>query len=154
MKLQDAQDLANELMTKHSLFNQPLPWKFEFDNAVRRFGCCKHRSKRITLSKKLVELNDEAQVKDTILHEIAHALVGPKHGHDRVWKQKALEIGCNGERCYSSETVTQPEPKYKAICPNPKCGHVHKRNRRPKRESSCGVCGDGRFDREKLLIFK
>ena len=28
-------------------------------------------------------------IQDTILHEIAHALVGPKHGHNKVWKEMA-----------------------------------------------------------------
>lgn len=149
MKLEEAQKLAIELMDEHGLIDKR--WYFQFDNAVRRFGCCKHRLKQITLSKKLVALNDEAQVKDTILHEIAHALVGAGHGHDSVWKAKALEIGCNGERCYSSKEVTRPEAKFKATCG--KCGHVHKRNRRPKRPTSCGVCSRT-FDRDNLLLFK
>jgi len=148
MILEEAQKLAIELMDKHGLLD--LRWYFKFDNAVRRFGCCKHRLKTITLSKKLVALNDEAQVRDTILHEIAHALVGPGHGHDYIWKAKALAIGCNGERCYSSKTVTQPEAKYKAVCT--KCGHVHKRNRRPRKKTSCGVCCNT-FDKDAILIY-
>lgn len=33
--------------------------------------------RQITLSRAITELNDRACVVDTILHEIAHALVGP-----------------------------------------------------------------------------
>jgi hypothetical protein len=51
------------------------------DSAVRRFGTCRYSRKLITLSRQLIELNDQARVLDTILHEIAHALAGPKTGH-------------------------------------------------------------------------
>jgi hypothetical protein len=53
--------------------------------------------------------------KVTILHEIAHALVGPKHGHDKFWKLKARELGCSAKRCHSLEFS-----KYKWVrfCPN------------------------------------
>jgi hypothetical protein len=72
MNLIKTEKLANELLKKHGLINKG--WRFEFDNAPRRFGCCKYRSKRITLSKKLTELNDEENVLDTILHEMAHLI--------------------------------------------------------------------------------
>lgn len=41
-------------------------------------------------------------IRDTILHEIAHALVGPNHCHDLVWKAKCLEIGATPRRCGAS----------------------------------------------------
>ena len=37
---------------------------------------------------------------ESLLHEIAHALVGRKHNHDAEWKAKAREIGCTGERTH------------------------------------------------------
>ena len=135
MNLIKTEKLANELLKKHGLINKG--WRFEFDNATRRFGCCKYRSKRITLSKKLTELNDEENVLDTILHEIAHALT-PSHHHDSVWRAKALEIGCDGNRCYSSDEVVTPESKYIAKCSG--CGMIHKKHRQPKNISSCGKC--------------
>ena len=135
MNLIKTEKLANELLKKHGLINKG--WRFEFDNAPRRFGCCKYRSKRITLSKKLTELNDEENVLDTILHEIAHALT-PGHHHDSVWRTKALEIGCDGNRCYSSDEVVTPESKYIAKCSG--CGMIHKKHRQPKNTSSCGKC--------------
>ena len=39
----------------------------------------------------------DEEVKNTLLHEIAHALVGPGHRHNRVWRQKAREIGCDAK---------------------------------------------------------
>jgi len=148
MKLFEAKQLATQLMDKHGLLTNG--WYFHFDSAKRRFGCCHYGHKRISLSRELVELNDEARVKNTILHEIAHALVGRGHGHNHVWRAKAIEIGCDGNRCYTSETTKTPEANYQAICP--KCGHTHKRHRKPNRETSCGKCSRV-FDRERMLVF-
>ena len=143
MKLETAYQLANELMVQHNL--SIAGWKFEFDNAKRRFGCCKYRTKRITLSASLTKLNSEDKVKNTILHEIAHALVGYSHGHDWVWQRKAIEIGCDGQRCYSDDTETPPS-KYHAICVG--CGKEHKRHKAPniRKSASCGNCSGGRYN--------
>jgi len=116
MNLQSAQILALQLFEKHSL----LGWKFKFDRAHMRFGCCNFGTKTISISKVLTELNSPAKVRDTILHEIAHALVGKRNAHNLRWKTKAREIGCRAERCYSREEVQIPRGKYTASCLN--CG--------------------------------
>lgn len=146
MNLVEAQKLAVDLMKQHGLDT----WRFEFDRAKRRFGCCNHTYRRISLSADLVRINEVEKVRDTILHEIAHALVGHKHGHNAVWQRKAIEIGCNGERCYSSEDTEIVAGKYIATCP--KCNHVHTKHRRPKKVSSCGKCVRV-FDKERVLVF-
>ena len=133
MELYDARKMAIELMNKHGLTG----WYFDFDRAKRRFGACHFRTKHISLSIYLVALNDEVRVKNTILHEIAHALVGAKHNHDAVWKAKAREIGCTGDRCYSSRDTVTPESRYIGTCPN---GHEYKRHKAPKRKTSCPKC--------------
>lgn len=151
MNLDRARTLAIELLEEHDLYTGG--WYFEFDNSKRRFGSCQYRTKRITLSTVLTELNDEETVKDTILHEIAHALVGFNHHHDWVWKQKALEIGCDGERCYSVEDVLTPQGKYIAVCH--KCNHVYNRFKKPREgvKQSCGKCGNGRFNPDLVLVW-
>ena len=149
MLLLEAKSLAIKLMNKHGLLD--LRWSFEFDNAKRRFRCCHYTYKRISLSKYLVELNDEARVKNTILHEIAHALVGHGHGHDNVWKRKAIEIGCDGNRCFTEKTTVIVKGTLEAVCP--KCSYVHRKFKQPKRPSSCGKCSNV-YSSERLLIFK
>lgn len=143
MDTQKCRELANELMTKHGLTD----WTFQFDESIRRFGYCHSRKKLISMSWKLVSLNNETEVKDTILHEIAHALT-PKCHHNWKWKAKALEIGCNGHRCYGEEVIT-PKAKYKTICPV--CGHEGERNK--IKNCSCGHCSRV-YDPTRKLIYK
>jgi len=151
MELTTAKNLAIKLMTKHGLIAKY--WRFEFDNAKRRFGYCAHYCKMIGLSKNLVLLNGEAEVKDVILHEIAHALCDVNHGHDWVWKQKAIEVGARPERCYDSEAVNQPESKYVAECKG--CGKIHKRHKKISggRISSCSACSGGKFNPQYKLDY-
>lgn len=115
--------LARTLMLKHKLDD----WHFEFDGAKRRFGRCNQSRKLISLSVVLTDLNDEDKVKDTILHEIAHALLGAGHGHDRYFKMKCVEIGCAPKRTYGDEVVV-PKAKYIVKCPE--CGKTFHSNKR------------------------
>lgn len=133
MKLLAAKQLAVKLMAEHDLRD----WKFEFDNAKRRFGLCSYRKKTISLSKALTELNDEFQIRDTILHEIAHALAGARCGHGYKWRLKAKEIGCTGTRCYSN-AVIQPKGKYIYKCSE--CGEETHYHQRARRNFACRTC--------------
>ena len=151
MDLNKAEELCKELMNKHGLSH----WKFQYDNSIRRFGVCKYNTYNesgvIGLSKKLVAVNEEKQVRDTILHEIAHALVGPsRNPHGEIWRNKALEIGCNGERC---GYMNAPK-KYIGHCRN--CGKECQKNRRIK--VACGKCckqfNNNRFSEQFLIIWK
>lgn len=149
MRLNEAKDLAITLMKEHGILQQG--WKFEFDNAKRRFGCCKYRLKMITLSVYLTEINNFDRVKNTILHEIAHALC-PKQGHNHMWKKKAIEIGCDGQRCYSSDNTETIKGNYIAICCS--CGKEHTKFRKPKLLHSCGKCSGGRYNEKYKLDWK
>lgn len=131
MKTQTAKKIAIEEIKKHNLND----WSFKFDFAKSRFGQCNFRTKTITLSKELTELNEPDKVINTIKHEIAHALVGAGHGHNLTWKNKAVEVGCLPQRCYSKEVIT-PQYKYTWECPNCK----RRINSRRKIKSSCYKC--------------
>lgn len=150
MNLLDAEKLAKDKMKEHGLTERG--WWFEFDRAKRRFGCCHHSLKKITMSSALTELNSEEVVLDTILHEIAHALVSARHGHDAVWRRKAIEIGCNGSRTYGNETIRPPYP-YKGVCPN---GHETKARKRMRVACSkcCNAHNNGRFSSEYMFVWE
>ena len=58
------------------------------------------RTGRIELSFHFIERSSDVEVLDTILHEIAYALVDPKHGQDATWKATCSEIGARPRRCF------------------------------------------------------
>src|SRR5690554_5113054 len=103
MNLYAARYLATQLIQQHGLAG----WTFAFDHARRRFGSCNYTRRQITLSRPLTLLNAEAEVRDTILHEIAHALT-PGDGHGDRWKAICRRIGANPSRCYTDHTVVSP----------------------------------------------
>ena len=56
-------------------------------------GKCMYQDKVIILNAHHIDIHPAAEVMDTILHEIAHALK-PGCGHNDEWATKAREIGC------------------------------------------------------------
>jgi predicted SprT family Zn-dependent metalloprotease len=157
MNLIDAENLAVSLMKQNGIWE--LGWRFNYDNCVRQFGSCEYGTKKISLSKKLVSLNDVDTVKDTILHEIAHAfcvyIYGVKRGkgHGDYWKSIAKQIGCDGNRCFSSDSVTMPKSKYTLICDT--CGAETPKYRKISSTYACGKCcnthNNGKFSHEYKL---
>lgn len=115
-------------------------WQFGFNNRVKSLGLCRYKVQRIELSIHLVRAGPEPELKDTLLHEIAHALVGVGHGHDAIWKAKAAEIGATPERCSDAE-IEMPVGRWAATCGG--CHAVYRRHRRPKRLTGwhCRGCG-------------
>ena len=133
LTLRDIEELATDALFEHGLFAKG--WRFSWDSAKVRAGACKYRTKQITLSKPIftIEANRD-DVLDVILHEIAHALVGPGVGHGFQWKAMARKIGARPERCHSLETAGTVI----ATCAN--CGPVGKMTRMPKATYHCRRC--------------
>lgn len=57
-------------------------------------GFCIYKDKCIVLNAFHIDIHPDAEIRDTILHEIAHAIVGPGHGHGEAWIECARNIGC------------------------------------------------------------
>lgn len=141
-------DLAERLMARHGLVG----WTFHFDRAKTRYGLCRHKEMRIQLSKGYVIAESNlADITDTILHEIAHALVPADEGHGKVWRAKAIEIGCSGERCGDGAMPAYKRKKlryYKGVCPS--CRRVTWSTRRAR--VACGGCTDV-FDEKFAFVW-
>jgi predicted SprT family Zn-dependent metalloprotease len=127
--------LAYDLLARHGLHD----WSFAFNRRRTSLGMCYFHRKAIELSIFFVQRNGPELILDTLLHEIAHALVGPGHGHDAVWKRMCLKVGAKPERlCHEAE---MPAGRWRALCGG--CGTVHQKYRRPKRMKwwFCRACG-------------
>lgn len=121
---------ARDWMATHHLED----WSFQFDHATKRAGCCNYRDHVISLAYAYARYAADDEIDDTILHEIAHALVGKAHGHNRVWQAKAIAIGCSGTRCHD---VQFAPPRYLVTCEH--ACWVTTAERR-KRGMVCGRC--------------
>lgn len=144
MELDAVRGLAAELFERNGLHD----WTLRFDHARRRAGSCRADTRTISLSRHLMALYSEEQVRETLLHEIAHALAGPEHGHDAVWRAIAVGIGASGQRLVAPDAPRLPAP-WRGVCPG---GHVHERHRRPARPASCTQCSR-RFDPNFLITW-
>ena len=133
--------------------------------AVRQLGSFRVPARgggrpRITLSALI--LTDDAQFWDTARHEYAHAAVyllypGEKHGHDRVWRDMCLRVGCHPERLAPERgraaELRQARTKYIIRCE--RCGAESRYVRRGRavdlmlrgrgRRLCCRSCGGNRF---------
>lgn len=142
MDFEDARALGNELMNQY--WYKMEGWDLAFDNAKRRCGATHFGKKTITLSRHFVSLNDEAAVRETMLHEIAHVIAGQAgdRGHGRIWKGIARQIGARPERCATD--VAMPKGRIEGEC-NPECPVPHNRHRMPPARLlnayQCNRCG-------------
>lgn len=132
MDLVEAKAIAVALVAEHGLTG----WRVAFDNAKTRAGACRYGSRTISLSRELTALHAAEEVRDTILHEIAHALAGHAHGHDAVWAATAKRIGCSGTRCVSAD-APRVDGAWSGTCP---AGHTTTAHRCPVRVKSCPEC--------------
>lgn len=103
MDLVRAERIALETMRSEGLLETG--WRFRFDDTRSRFGCCRYDRKEITVSRHLAALNSDAEVINTIRHEVAHAICGKVHGHDAIWQRVCIALGGDGQRCYGPQVV-------------------------------------------------
>ena len=134
MDLQEAVIDAYLLMKKHGLIERG--WKIALNNRMSALGLCSFKKRTIFLSRPYIEANEWSEVKDTVLHELAHFFSPPYYdtvsnrivSHHYEWKKKCIELGARPERC--AVRAKRPEAKYISICPT--CGKKWWVNRKGK----------------------
>lgn len=126
MDLKVLQAMADDELRKHGLYD----WTFRLADTKRRLGVCNYRAKRIEIAAFYAVNNPDTAVRDTLLHEIAHALAGPAARHGPAWKAIAMRLGAIPRACdNSAETVVAPGD-WQATCPAcRKTVHLYKRPR-------------------------
>lgn len=144
--MQQARTLANELMSKHGLLQRG--WKFAFDRAKARCGQCDYTTRVITLSRFYVSDPNvpSDDIRNTILHEIAHVLAGDEAAHGPLWKRVAVSIGCDGAT--TNNVWRGAQEKYKIQC---RCGKVNIKRYRLTKKYRGSVCASCRTLQVNLL---
>jgi predicted SprT family Zn-dependent metalloprotease len=131
--------LANQLAHQH-LDSKIQHWKLIFDNAKTRCASCQftytllNPTITIAISKVFAVFATDGEFKNTVLHEIAHAIAGIDAGHGPVWKRIALEIGCDAKRLHRANGEHQSfldQGMKRVKCP---CGKIDFLRHRVKRK--------------------
>lgn len=149
-RLADAEDMAYALFREHGLGE----WTFAVDNAVNRLGVCRAALRTISLSRHHLLSSTTEQIRNTLLHEIAHALVGPHHGHDKVWRAKCLEIGGDGQRGAEGEGLNMPQGKWVGTCPTCKEKWHRHRLTAAARRGHCPSCSEFSFSDKTRIVWR
>ncbi len=97
-------------LDKHGLTDWHI--KITSDPDKSFLGLCVYRDKCIIINAFHVDIHPDDEVRNTIRHEVAHALT-PGHGHDEVWADKATEIGC--DNTFACSHLSLPEHIIDAI---------------------------------------
>jgi len=149
MELIKAEQLMNSLMHEHCLSRE---WTFCWQNKKQSLGTCSYNRREIRLSKWYVELNNEEEVMDTILHELAHALSYERYGsrgvgHGILWKKVCVEIGAV-PKSRSKSDLNRPKDHHKYV--DACCGMTFRKHRLRKNMTySCPKCHVNLFVSEK-----
>ena len=144
---QDAEKFAADKLKEFNL--DQAGWTFVWDTARARLGYCTYTNKTVGLSSFVFDaIKDElkeSEAKDTILHELGHALVGSGVGHGRKWADVTLSIGGSAQRTYTDVKILDvgkyaAAAKYTATCCH--CGKTTAYHRMSKHllQRACGVC--------------
>lgn len=121
--LQEANSLVRSLMDQHGLH----AWKIKWIKSMRRLGRCDYYNRTIEISVY------QSDLKDTVLHEIAHALT-PWAKHGPAWQAMCIKIGARPNRCVNA--IHGTGIGYKFICC--KCNEVL--GTRPRQMRIIGRC--------------
>ena len=158
--INEVHNMVNDLCNKHM---GSISYNVEFSNRFTNYlGKCiyDHRKNHCTLRfstrvfNSLYKENNVEQIKDTVLHEIAHAQVNRKYGrghnHDWVWQQVAKSLGC------SARVTSTIKSEYKYIYECPCCHNTWKVNRKYSKGVHCSKCYKkyGTTREHELVILK
>ena len=125
MDLQELEAIAERELLKHGLHD----WSFRWARTKRRQGACNYRSKRIEIAEYYASHNPPEKVLDTLLHEIAHALAGPKARHGPVWKAVAKKLGATPRACDTCDKTVVMPGDWQATCDA--CKKTYHKYKRP-----------------------
>lgn len=121
---------------EHMIAHGLLDWRVKLHNKRKVLADCNNRTRTIRYSKHFLKIATPDQLDGVTLHEIAHALVGPGHGHDAVFKRKVREISPTTK--YVGANVEEPIMTHRYNLECPECGSTSRTN--VNKRYICGDC--------------
>lgn len=150
MTINEVYELAVSLKNKHP---ELYGWNISFNKRKKAIGLCNYAKREILISILFIPFMSDKAIKNTIVHEIAHALT-KGHDHDYVWRNKCIELGGTGERLSGAESFVDGKDGVKDFCESnskytltcPTCGSKSFLNRKPRIDRSCSRHGDTHYN--------
>lgn len=68
-------------------------WKIRWNRHAGTAGLTDYETRTVTFSATAMESWDWPEVENTVIHELAHVLVGPGQGHNRKWAKQVKDLG-------------------------------------------------------------
>jgi len=126
--LNEAYAIKKEVQENFDQYDQLLAkTRIEFSNKLTSTaGKARYSQNVITLSWPIFcQPENQAGFRNTMLHEIAHIVLGPGYGHNRIWKYTHRKIGGNGKRTHLLTTKKRRAYRraYKAAIVVCACGY-------------------------------
>lgn len=92
---------------------------FSINNCKENAAICYDNPLEIQISRYFLEspIATKEKIDDILLHELAHAVVGPGEGHNVKWKNFAKSIGCTSEVCVGP-FLKKRDYNYSLQCPD------------------------------------
>jgi len=134
--------LVETNLMNHNLKNKG--WSFKLlTTSKRQHGYCDYTNKVIAISKYYIGTEFFNELRDTVLHEIAHALTPGEH-HSKKWKNICLRLRIKPERVTYTILI---ERKWLILCEQ--CGIIGESHRKLKTKNYCNKCKNDVFYIEK-----
>ena len=152
MNYDQATDITFELLAEHGL---AVEWAVGLNDSRSNSGTCNYTRRTIYLSRFFIDIESDESTLNTIRHEVAHALAGPRAGHGPRWRAIFLELGGDGQTVnYLSDEAKaefDARAKWRGVCPV-NSEHVVYRNRLTQsiRTAACAKHG-GKFSDDLVL---
>ena len=144
MEVTRALATGRRLLREHGLDD----WTIVADRAKTRAGVCRFARARSASAPRSPRCTPRPRCSTRSSTRSRTPSSARSTGTTRVWRAKAREIGCSGERCVSSDAPRVPGD-WVGRCP---AGHEKTRHRAPTRLMSCGKCSR-RFDPRHLFTW-
>ena len=92
---------------------------FTINDCKKNAAICYDNPLEIQVSRYFIDssVTTVEKIEDVILHELAHAIVGPGNGHNDTWKACAREIGCTSDVC-AGPFLKKKDYNYVLTCPD------------------------------------